>query len=239
MVIGGFVAQTFVRGLPITFIVVASIELLEMGDSGVGLLNAAFGLGGLIGAIAALGLRAGPRLGVVFVIALAGWGLPLALIGAWPAAAVALAALFVAGMSNAMLDVSGFTLVQRGVRNEDRVTVFGLMGDYSASGCYRKPAGTRPSLLRGDENRFRGGRSGAADRRARHLATGHERRACGSHDRRSRCAPSAQRAFCAPAADGTRPARREHGAALVRHRRRAHAEGRARGPLPPDRRRRG
>lgn len=127
VVIGGFVAQTFVRGLSITFIVVASIELLEMGDSGVGLLNAAFGLGGLIGAIAALGLRAGPRLGVVFVIALAGWGLPLALIGAWPAAAVALGALFVAGMSNAVLDVSGFTLVQRGVRNEDRVTVFGLM----------------------------------------------------------------------------------------------------------------
>ncbi|CAN5131553.1 hypothetical protein BH09ACT13_BH09ACT13_10460 [soil metagenome] len=127
LVIGGFVAQTFVRGLSITFIVVASIELLEMGDSGVGLLNAAFGLGGLIGAIAALGLRAGPRLGVVFVIALAGWGLPLALIGAWPAAAVALGALFVAGMSNAVLDVSGFTLVQRGVRNEDRVTVFGLM----------------------------------------------------------------------------------------------------------------
>ncbi len=127
LVIGGFVAQTFVRGLSITFIVVASIELLEMGDSGVGLLNAAFGLGGLIGAIAALGLRAGPRLGVVFVVALAGWGLPLALIGAWPVVAVALAALFVAGMSNAVLDVSGFTLVQRGVRNEDRVTVFGLM----------------------------------------------------------------------------------------------------------------
>ena len=49
------------------------------------------------------------------------------LIGAWPTAALALAALFVTGVSNAVLDVSGFTLVQRSVRNEDRVTMFGVM----------------------------------------------------------------------------------------------------------------
>jgi cyclic nucleotide-binding protein len=33
----------------------------------------------------------------------------------------------VTGVSNAVLDVSGFTLVQRGVANEDRVTVFAVM----------------------------------------------------------------------------------------------------------------
>jgi MFS family permease len=37
---------------------------------------------------------------------------------------VAIAALFATGVSNAVLDVSGFTLLQRGVSNEDRVTVF-------------------------------------------------------------------------------------------------------------------
>jgi hypothetical protein len=42
-------------------------------------------------------------------------------------AAVALGALFVTGICNAVLDVSGFTLVQRGVGNEDRVTVFGVL----------------------------------------------------------------------------------------------------------------
>jgi hypothetical protein len=61
------------------------------------------------------------------VVALACWGFPLVLIGAWPVAALALAALVVTGISNAVLDVSGFTLVQRGVRNEDRVTIFGAM----------------------------------------------------------------------------------------------------------------
>ena len=127
VLIGDFVAQIFVRGLLITLVVVASFELLDMGEAGVGLLNAAIGLGGLAGAIGALRLGGGRQLGTVCAIALAGWGLPLILIGAWPVAALALAALFVTGVSNAVLDISGFTLIQRDVRNEDRVTVFGVM----------------------------------------------------------------------------------------------------------------
>ncbi|HUF02413.1 MAG TPA: cyclic nucleotide-binding domain-containing protein [Gaiellaceae bacterium] len=127
ILLADFFVQVFVRGLLITLIVVASIELLEMGDAGVGLLNAAIGLGGLVGAAGALGLTGGRRLSGVFVLALAAWGLPLAVIGAWPVAALALAALFVTGISNAVLDVAGFTLMQRGTRNEDRVTVFGFL----------------------------------------------------------------------------------------------------------------
>ena len=127
LVVGDFVAQVFVRGIFIALTVAVSIELLDLGEGGVGLLNAAVGLGGLLGALGALGLAGGARLGTVFVVALAGWGLPLVLIGAWPVAAVALAALVVIGVCNAVLDVSGFTLVQRGVANEDRVTVFAVM----------------------------------------------------------------------------------------------------------------
>jgi len=127
LVMGDFVAQTFVRGLLITLIVVMSIELLGLGDGGVGLLNAMIGLGGLVGALGALGLAGGSRLTTVFAIALAGWGLPLVLIGVVPVALLALPALFLTGVSNAVLDVSGFTLIQRGVRNEDRVTWFGVM----------------------------------------------------------------------------------------------------------------
>ena len=51
LVAGDFVVQTFVRGVLLTLIVVSSIELLGLGDAGVGLLSAALGLGGLIGAI--------------------------------------------------------------------------------------------------------------------------------------------------------------------------------------------
>ena len=124
VVTGDFAVQSMVRGLLVTLIVVGSIELLDMGDTGVGVLTAAIGLGGLAGAAAALGLRGGGNLGRVFVAALAGWGIPLVLIGAVPVSAVAVAALFATGASNAVLDVSGFTLMQRGVDNEDRVTVF-------------------------------------------------------------------------------------------------------------------
>lgn len=126
LLIGDFVSQTFVRGLLTTLIVVASIEVLGMGEAGVGMLTAAIGLGGLVGAIAALGLVAGRQLTTVFAIALAGWGLPLVIVGVIPVASLALAALFVTGVSNAVLDVSGFTLIQRGVANDDRVTVFAL-----------------------------------------------------------------------------------------------------------------
>ena len=57
LVAGDFVVQTFVRGLLVTLIVVSAIEVLSMGDSGIGLLNAAIGFGGLVGALGALGLR--------------------------------------------------------------------------------------------------------------------------------------------------------------------------------------
>jgi MFS family permease len=124
VVTSDFAVQCLVRGLLITLIVVGSIELLDMGDTGVGLLTAAIGLGGFAGAAGALALKGGGSLGRVFLVALAGWGIPLALIGAVPVPLVAIAALFATGVSNAVLDVSGFTLLQRGVSNEDRVTVF-------------------------------------------------------------------------------------------------------------------
>jgi MFS family permease len=136
VLIGNFVAQIFVRGMLVTLIVVASLELLDMGDSGVGLLNAAIGLGGLAGAIGSLGLGGGKRLGTIAALALAGWGLPLVLIGLWPFAAVALAALFAVGVSNAVLDISGFTLIQRGVRTEDRVRVFGVLEGFLGVGAF-------------------------------------------------------------------------------------------------------
>jgi predicted MFS family arabinose efflux permease len=121
-----FGGQTFVRGMLTTLIVVAAIQLLDLGDSGVGLLNAAVGLGGLIGAVGAVGLTRIPRLGAAFLVALAFWGLPIAVIGAWPLVPLAIGAMFVTGVSNAMLDVSGFTVLQRGMTTAERVPVFGL-----------------------------------------------------------------------------------------------------------------
>ncbi len=126
-VVIGFALQTFVRGVLTVLTVVAAIELLGMGDPGVGTLNAAMGLGGLIGAGASIALAGRARLGPAFVVALAGWGAPIAFIGLLVHPTAAIVALFAVGISNAFLDVAGFTIVQRTTPNASRVAVLGLI----------------------------------------------------------------------------------------------------------------
>jgi hypothetical protein len=98
-----------------------------MGDGGVGLLTAAIGLGGFIGALGALGLTRIVRIATTALVALAFWGLPIGVLGAWPLVPVALAAMVVTGVSNAVLDVCAFTILQRGIPTADRMAVFGLL----------------------------------------------------------------------------------------------------------------
>jgi hypothetical protein len=129
-----FGLQTFVRGLLTVLVVVASIELLGMGDAGVGGLNAAMGLGGLVGAVAALALAGRTSLTGPFVVALAAWGAPIALVGLMPDPVVALLALAAVGVANALLDVSGVTLLQRTTPNASRVAVFGLFDSVANGG---------------------------------------------------------------------------------------------------------
>ncbi len=82
VLMGLFTAQTLVAGLMLVFLVVVAIELLDIGDAGVGYLNSAFGVGALVGAIGALGLTGARRLSPGFLVGLLLWGLPLAVLGA-------------------------------------------------------------------------------------------------------------------------------------------------------------
>jgi MFS family permease len=122
-----FSSQTLVRGMLNVLVVVIAIEVLELGGSGVGFLNAAFGIGGLFGALAALSLVGRPRLGLPFAFALILWGAPIAIVGLWPEAFVALLALALTGAGNSVLDVSGFTLIQRLVDDRVLARVFGVL----------------------------------------------------------------------------------------------------------------
>ena len=81
VLMGLFTAQTLVAGLMLVFLVVVAIELLDIGDAGVGYLNSAFGVGALVGAIGALGLTGARRLSPGFLVGLLLWGLPLAVLG--------------------------------------------------------------------------------------------------------------------------------------------------------------
>jgi MFS family permease len=127
VLMGLFTAQTLVAGLMLVFLVVVAIELLDMGDAGVGYLNSAFGVGALVGAIGALGLTGARRLSPGFLVGLLLWGLPLALLGMWSTVAVGLVLFAVMGAGNSLVDVAGYTLVQRAVPDEVLARVFGVL----------------------------------------------------------------------------------------------------------------
>ena len=133
-VIAGFGAQVVVRGALTTLIVVASIELLGMGESGAAVLTSALGAGALGGGLIAMGIVGARRLGSSFALALAGWGLPIAVIALAPSPALAIAALLAVGLSNASLDIVGFTIVQRSVPAAERVPIFGVLEVIAALG---------------------------------------------------------------------------------------------------------
>jgi MFS family permease len=123
----GLGSQVVTRGLMNALITVAAFDLLALGEPGVGTLNAAWGLGGLLGALAAVSLASQRRLGPTYAVSLVLWGFPLAVIGVLPLPVVAFAAMFVSGAGNATLDISGFTLLQRTVPSADRMAVFVLL----------------------------------------------------------------------------------------------------------------
>lgn len=125
LIIGLFGAQTLVRGALTVLTVVLALDLLELDQSWVGILTAALGVGGLIGASSASRL-AGRSLTAPFLIGLAIWGAPIAVIGLEPSALLALVALVVVGFGDAVLDVSGYTLLQRIVPDGLLARVFGV-----------------------------------------------------------------------------------------------------------------
>jgi MFS family permease len=127
LIIGLFAAQTLVYGGLVVLIAVASIRLLGLGSPGIGYLNAALGVGGLIGGLVAVGLVGFRRLALVFGLALILWGTPILLIGVWAKAAPAFVLIGVAGLGLTLVDVSGFTLLQRAVPEEVLARVFGVL----------------------------------------------------------------------------------------------------------------
>jgi MFS family permease len=112
---GLYTAQTLVAGAGSVFTVAIALDLLDLGNSGVGWLSAASGLGGLAGGLVALGLAMRGRLAADFAFGLVLNGLPFAIVAAFPSTPVALAALVVVGIGNSIVDVSAITLLQRAV----------------------------------------------------------------------------------------------------------------------------
>ncbi|MBI3750005.1 MAG: cyclic nucleotide-binding domain-containing protein, partial [Chloroflexi bacterium] len=133
LVLLGLGLQTLVRGLLTVLLVVAAVELLGLGEPGVGTLQAAIGAGGFVGAVLSLSLTARTAFSPTFAMSLALWGLPIAAIGIVHNPALAVGLLGIVGMSNAILDVTGFTILQRATPNASRAAVMGLVDSVAAA----------------------------------------------------------------------------------------------------------
>jgi MFS family permease len=120
------VAQAFVRGCLNVLIVVAAFELLDGAGGTVGALTAAIGAGGVVGAVVSSTLRS-RRLARIFALSLFGWGIPIVLFAPSPQLFGALVLLAIVGASNSIEDVSGFTLLQRAIRDDALSGVLGLV----------------------------------------------------------------------------------------------------------------
>ena len=127
LIIGLFAAQTLVYGAFVVLTAVAAIRLLDLGSPGIGYLNSALGVGGLIGGIVAVVLVGVRRLALTFGLSLILWGAPILLVGLWAETAPAFVLIALAGLGLTLVDVAGFTLLQRAVPEQVLARVFGVL----------------------------------------------------------------------------------------------------------------
>jgi hypothetical protein len=124
--VGLLSVQFLMVGALDVLLVVLAFEVLDLGSSGVGLLNSAVGAGA-IGGSALTVLLVGRRLAVPMVAGFACWGLALGAIGLVPARALVPVLLAVAGAGGILTEVAGRLLLQRSAPNEVLSRVFGVL----------------------------------------------------------------------------------------------------------------
>ncbi len=129
-----YFCQTVVAGALRVLIVVTALDLLDIGRSGLGFLNSAIGIGGLLGVGVTFALVGRKRLASDFGTGLVLIGAGLGLIGVWPTAIGAILLLGIFGIGNTLVDVSGVTLMQRAVRDDVLGRVFGALESVLVAG---------------------------------------------------------------------------------------------------------
>ncbi len=133
-VVGVYAAQTVVAGALGVFNVVLALQMFDLGNAGVGYLDSAFGVGGIIGGVLAAGLAGSRRLGAWFALGCLVWGIGISLVGVAPTTLVVFALLAAVGAGNTVVDVAAITLIQRSAPPAVLARVFGIIESALLSG---------------------------------------------------------------------------------------------------------
>lgn len=127
LLLGFYGAQALVGGAYGVLVIVIAIQMLGLGNSGVGILEAVSGVGSLVGAGVMLLLIARGRLARDMGLGVLLWGAPLVLLGLYPHVWFALIAIGLVGVGNTLTDVAAVTLIQRTAPEEVAGRIFGLL----------------------------------------------------------------------------------------------------------------
>jgi MFS family permease len=127
VLIGLYCGQTVVAGASLVFTVSIALDLLKIGRSGLGFMNATLGIGGLIGGFLALMLAQRGRLARDFGVGVFVWSAPLLLVAVWPTVGAAVTVMVLLGLANSVVDVNGYTILQRIAPEAAMARVLGAM----------------------------------------------------------------------------------------------------------------
>jgi MFS family permease len=120
-------AGAFVYGQEVVMLVLVSKRLISTGSEGVGFLNAAEGLGGIVIAGLSTRMARSTHPAYLFAAGVLASGLPLALVALVSQPWLAYALIAVTGAGSILLEVTGLTMLQRNLSNEVMGRVFGVM----------------------------------------------------------------------------------------------------------------
>jgi MFS family permease len=127
-------AQYVVIGALDVLFVVLALGVLDLGGSGAGYLNAAFGAGGVLGLAVTTALVGRRRLALPLVLGIAVWTAAFVAVGLRPSTVGAFVLLGLAGASRNLFDVAGRTLLQRSAPPDVLARVFGVLESLSMIG---------------------------------------------------------------------------------------------------------
>ena len=134
LVVGVLAVTTTVEGAADVLVVVVAFDLLDVGEAGLGWLNAAWAVGGLVGGVLVAVLLGGGRLAAGLASGCILAGAAIAGLASWTEIAPALVLLVLLGVGYTLIEVAGETLLQRLAPDDVLGRVFGVVeGTYVAT----------------------------------------------------------------------------------------------------------